>query len=87
MSKKNDPHAIRTGRDAIDYIEDHGGVPIRQSGSHLTERLTDGTLVTIPEHPGDLHKGLRCALIKAIILAGMVCILLVILSSYVGGLA
>lgn len=75
MSKKNDPTRIRTDRDADSYLIRGGCEVLRQSGSHkIYEHPDSGTMFVVPQH-GELKKGLRLALIRAIQAAGLMLIL------------
>lgn len=48
-----------TGRQVISVLERHGFVTVRQSGSHVILRHSDGRRVTVPMHAGrDLGRGL-----------------------------
>lgn len=48
-----------TGQEVIDALHRHGFVSVRQSGSHVVLRHTDGRRTTVPVHAGrTLGRGL-----------------------------
>ena len=59
-----------TAREFCDLF-DSAAISSRQSGSHRTYKMSDGSLVTIPCHNGELSTGLRCRLIKLALRYGL----------------
>lgn len=59
---KNLPN-LRT-RDLVRFLQKSGFVFHRQDGSHQIWKHPDGRMVVVPEHPGDLDKGLLSRIVK-----------------------
>lgn len=50
---------VLKGSELVGLLREHGFVPVRQRGSHVRLRRTDGRAVTVPVHPGrDVSRGL-----------------------------
>ena len=62
---KDDINALRSGKEFVAYSTRHGADVDRQCGSHVTVKTEKGMCV-IPNHPGDLGKGLRLKIVKTL---------------------
>jgi predicted RNA binding protein YcfA (HicA-like mRNA interferase family) len=75
MCKKN-LDDCRSGHDLVDYSQHHGATVEPGKGSHTKVKTPRGTAI-IPNHRGDLGTGIRCKLIKQLmVLLGLLTILI-----------
>lgn len=65
----------RDGKDYIRYVTTHGGVVVKQEGSHVMIKLPNGHTEPVPNHNKDLGKGLRRKLEKIFVAAGITVLL------------
>ena len=70
MSKVHAVTDIKTPRDCEKVLDRNGAEKVRQSGSHAIWRFLKWTFC-IPMHNGDLKPGLKRAIIKDMLEAGL----------------
>lgn len=70
MSKRDDVHRLRKGREFIDYAVRQGCET--RGGRHVFVRNPqNGRGCPVPNHPGDLPTGTRLSIIKSFVAMGI----------------
>ena len=84
---KHSASQCSNGIELLDYSVKHGAILERQSGSHAIVRLPNGEYESIPQHRTDMHKGLRCKILKHFAAAGIALLVIapVISKFFIGG--
>ncbi len=83
---KHSASQCSNGIELLDYATKHGASLERQSGSHAIVRLPNGEYESIPQHRHELHKGLKCKIVKHLAAAGIMLLVIVpVISKFIGG--